>query len=337
MRWMVLLFLLMPVQAMAAGAQGVDGVDWRSGFVRATGVGVPPASARHIAQQHAMACRAATVVAQRNLLEETQGVRIDSMTLVKDAMVESDIIRTQVKGIVKGARKVRQTLMEDGSCEVTMAMPISGPLFSTLISEKKFHQLTQDSKRVSEADFSAQVHRLVAKFHALGLIPEAHADTVPAITLENPAQLKLAKRLEKAFRQQGDQLGMMLIQQAITHYEGERDYTGIVIDATGVPAFNLAELPWIRDASGAKLYPNGDTPYDVVRSNLPVAYDFDMEDATRNKRVATKPVKLNAVSTYHSRDSDLVLDAEGSRRFIELMKHGVINKQARIMIVVNEE
>lgn len=311
-----------------------SGVDWRNGAISATGVGVPPERARFLAQQHALACRAAIVDAQRNLLEQTQGVRIDSSTLVRDAMVESDIIRTRVEGIIKGARIVKRQLQEDGSCEVTLSIPMAGALFSTLIPEKTFRQLThRPSTRGNGA--SSRLQRAIERIRQAGLISVAHASPAPSVIIQNEDQLKLAEKLEQLFRTEQDRAGLELIRRAIAEYRQTSHFTGVIIDARQVRAFNLAELPWIRSPSGERLYPNADTPYDVVQSSLPVAYDFDVDDAARNKRVATHPAVLRAVSIYKSRFSDLVLDEEASKRFTELLGQGVINKQARIMIVVH--
>jgi hypothetical protein len=79
-------------------------IDWSGMTVRARGTGVldPGNSNRDQARQ--MAKRAATVVAQRNLLEIIKGVRVDSDTRVQDYMAEYDTVYGHVEGIVKGAR-----------------------------------------------------------------------------------------------------------------------------------------------------------------------------------------------------------------------------------------
>ena len=79
-----------------------------------------------------MALRAAKVDAYRNLLEITKGVRVDSVTTVKDFTVESDVINTQVEGLVKGAVVVDQQYMSDGTVEVKVRMPLYGN-FSQII------------------------------------------------------------------------------------------------------------------------------------------------------------------------------------------------------------
>jgi hypothetical protein len=75
-----------------------------------------------------MVLRAAKIDALRNLLEITKGVQIDSATTVRDFMVESDVINTQVSGLVKGAVVVDQQYMSDGTVEVRLRMPLYGNL-----------------------------------------------------------------------------------------------------------------------------------------------------------------------------------------------------------------
>lgn len=79
-------------------------IDWSGKTVRARGTGVldPGNSNRDLAWQ--MAERAATVVAQRNLLEIIKGVRVDSDTRVQDFMAEHDSVYQRIEGLVKGAR-----------------------------------------------------------------------------------------------------------------------------------------------------------------------------------------------------------------------------------------
>lgn len=115
------------------GANG--SVNWSAGYIEAVGIGAPPD--RYIGKPQARpnALRAAEVVAKRNLLEITKGVRIDSSTTVKDYAVESDVINSQVEGVIKGAQVVKQEYMSDGTVEVTVRMPLFGN-FSQVIMPK---------------------------------------------------------------------------------------------------------------------------------------------------------------------------------------------------------
>ena len=115
---------------------GTNGnINWSAGYIEAVGIGAPPERFIGKIQARPMALRAAELVAKRNLLEITKGVRIDSTTLVKDFVVESDVINSQVEGIVKGAVVVKQDYMSDGSVEVTVRMPLLGN-FSEAIMPK---------------------------------------------------------------------------------------------------------------------------------------------------------------------------------------------------------
>src|SRR5512135_3889173 len=115
----------------SAGSSGK--VDWTTGVITSVGIGAPPAQPANAAQARAMAERAAQVVAYRNLLEAVKGVRVDSTTTVENFMVTSDVIRTEVSGIIQGATVMDKKYMSDGSVEVTVGMKLTGALAETLL------------------------------------------------------------------------------------------------------------------------------------------------------------------------------------------------------------
>jgi hypothetical protein len=108
-------------------------VDWTTGVITAVGIGAPPAQPANAAQARAMAERAAQVVAYRNLLEAIKGVRVDSTTTVENFMVSSDVIKTEVSGIIQGATVMDTKYMSDGSVEVTIGMKLTGALADALL------------------------------------------------------------------------------------------------------------------------------------------------------------------------------------------------------------
>lgn len=108
-------------------------VDWTTGAITAVGIGAPPAQPANAAQARAMAERAAQVIAYRNLLEAVKGVRVDSTTTVENFIVTSDVIRTEVNGIIQGATIMDKKYMSDGSVEVTIGMRLAGALADTLL------------------------------------------------------------------------------------------------------------------------------------------------------------------------------------------------------------
>ena len=121
---------------------GHGSINWSEGIMTAVGIGTPPEKYYGKPQARPMALRAAQLDAYRNLLEVTKGVRVDSTTVVKDSMVESDMIRSQVEGMVKGAQIVKKEYLSDGTVEVTLAMSLHGG-FAQLILPKDIKQVPE--------------------------------------------------------------------------------------------------------------------------------------------------------------------------------------------------
>ena len=96
--------------------------EWVPIKITAKGGGAPPHSAVNPAQARLMAERAAKVDALRNLLEQAYGVRIDSRTIVRDFVTQSDTIKARVRAYIQGAKVVDTRLLSDGSVEVEMEL-----------------------------------------------------------------------------------------------------------------------------------------------------------------------------------------------------------------------
>lgn len=96
------------------------------GTVEAIGTGFPPANVQNPAQAKALARRAAVVEAYRNLAEAIYGVRIDSITTVRNLALAHDVVISRVSGIVEGARIVRELPQKDGSYQVVMNVNLYG-------------------------------------------------------------------------------------------------------------------------------------------------------------------------------------------------------------------
>jgi hypothetical protein len=107
------------------GASGKSTLDWTDGYVTVKGTGLPlrdavPSMVRPTAR------RAAVADGQRNLAETIAGVRVTSETTVKNLELQSDVIKTSVRAFVKGAEVIKERMLPEGICEVTMRAPIWG-------------------------------------------------------------------------------------------------------------------------------------------------------------------------------------------------------------------
>jgi hypothetical protein len=116
--------------------QGAGMVDWTEQSVKSTGIGalnpkLPPSA------QRKNALRAAQLDAMRNMIETLNGVLLTSETTVENAMTASDVIKTQVEGIVKNFRFTsKPRYMSDGSVEVDMEMLLYGKVGDVLYPEQ---------------------------------------------------------------------------------------------------------------------------------------------------------------------------------------------------------
>ena len=98
---------------------------WEQGTITAEGFGTPPAGA-YGSKASIMARRAAIVDAQRNLAEQVSGVQVDAETTVENFVISSDLVKTKVSALIKGAMVVEEQMMPDGAYRVVMSMPMYG-------------------------------------------------------------------------------------------------------------------------------------------------------------------------------------------------------------------
>lgn len=113
-------------------------LDWTNGQITVTGTGAAPAKAGMSAgQKRLMAQRAAVVDGYRQLAEAINGVQVDAETLVQNYVVESDIIKTRVSALVRGAKVGNYRYMSDGTVEVTVSLSMFGSnsLSSVMVPE----------------------------------------------------------------------------------------------------------------------------------------------------------------------------------------------------------
>ena len=156
---------------------GNGSINWTKGIIQAKGVGAPPEEYYSKPKARPMALIAAQRDAIRNLLEVTQGVRIDSNTLVKNFTVTDDVIMARVSGMVKEAQIVKQEYMSDGTVEVTMQMSLHGG-FAQLV-------LPQEIKQV-ESIKPVPTQTITPAAPSLSVEPSKPSPAVPSKTAEKP-------------------------------------------------------------------------------------------------------------------------------------------------------
>jgi hypothetical protein len=105
---------------------GVHGhINWSKGLVYAKGTASNPERN----SEKSLAPSSPTqemVLTSANLFETVKGIRIDASSMVKDLVEDSDIIREQLRGMVKGAQIVKREYLSDGTVEATFAFQMMG-------------------------------------------------------------------------------------------------------------------------------------------------------------------------------------------------------------------
>ena len=145
-------------------------IDWSGGTVWARGAGVldPGNSNRDLAWQ--MAQRAATVVAQRNLLEIVKVIRVDSDTRVQDVVAEYDSVRQRTEAVVKSARQrgparfdsLGGTVEVELECDLYGEAGVEGALLSSPVAGPPTDSL-------SAGELSNQARELLRQYSAVVL------------------------------------------------------------------------------------------------------------------------------------------------------------------------
>ncbi len=130
------LLLVLPVVMMGQGyvqpVGNAGSVDWTQQVIRCTGIGAPNPDV-HPAAQRAGALRAAKQDALRNILETIKGIYLTSETVVENAMVVSDVIKSKIEGRIRGYRIVDTRYMSTGDVEIDVEVPITGVILDALL------------------------------------------------------------------------------------------------------------------------------------------------------------------------------------------------------------
>lgn len=92
--------------------------------ITADGYGALPAN-MPLARAKMMARRAAIMDAQRNLVEIIKGATVDADSTMNNFLLQSDIVKTKVSGVITGARVVSEGLEDDGY-HVVLSVPEYG-------------------------------------------------------------------------------------------------------------------------------------------------------------------------------------------------------------------
>lgn len=133
--------LLMAI-ILSIGAHVDAAPNWSTNTIQVTGMGVAnPNIAVSRAHASMMARRAAYADAYRQLAEALNGVQVDAETTVEKMMLTSDVVKTRISAVIKGANVVSEGELNGGGYSVTMELPLfggQGGLAETVIERPQY-------------------------------------------------------------------------------------------------------------------------------------------------------------------------------------------------------
>ncbi|NQZ88557.1 MAG: hypothetical protein HRT54_13380 [Colwellia sp.] len=284
-------------------------INWTKATVSAIGYGIAGEGKKANIAPY-LACRAAKVDAQRNLLESYQGVRVTATTLVSNYMLTSDEIKSTVEGTVKGAIIKSRDNRIDGSCKVVLEAPLRGK-----ISKSIYQDLYQEEVSAS----------ILPNLWSLW-ISTAHAATYPAVSNQQISdQLsQLNKRisaLEKGIKPKN-------INNVRTH-----DISGIIIDVRGTN-FTPSLNPKIRKANGDVLYPNIGNTQDIIDNGQLVSlFSNDVTFAMDHPMIGDTPLLIKAKNTWKNLHTEIALADNDAKKLTYLINKNLL-KDIGVIIVL---
>ncbi len=283
---------------------------------------------------------AARTVAQDQLVQFINGIRIDSSTLVRDAELVSAEVRSQVSGMVRFAEEVDASYQrqEDGKWEATVKLRI--PLNLSLaqpvqqVMRQKIEQtpprIFKKTRDELEAQKAQQEVKLL-KRRNLELESEIEKlEKIIAEQLESPGDKEKLQKLEAEKSGLAAQLTekQAMIAEMKTMLENLRDkaaevaaeahvtalvdkgpYTGLIVDARG-HGVQMAMAPRILTQAGYEIYGFVNVLYQDEMNHGMVLYAKDVEKAKGELGgvIGDVPLVINAIGVRGTNKTDVVVD-----------------------------
>ena len=314
---------------------------WDGGTIRVDGLGIAPAGTSGT-QAEALARRAAISDAYRQLAEQTSGVRVDAVTTVENLMLANMTVRTQVNALIKGAAIVEEKQQVDGSCIVTLELPVygAGSLAGTVFAPNKVPEAWTSPESVympyrpqnydttgygtydrsdRKADWGKDTGKTTAPTPLRPVAPTPLRPTPPApptapapLRPTHPAAQTPVAPVTPAPVVPAPVPPAPTAPSADIVPAGRAigGYTGVIIDCTGL-GLRPVMSPVIKAENGRPIYGYKNLDSDKVVQNGMASYARSEADATR---AGVNPLRLRAVSV--DGNANPVLSANDANRLL---------------------
>ena len=314
-----LLLLVMTVLLTLPGSVvKAEAVNWNDAKITVQGTGIAPPNAVNPAQARMLARRAAVVDGYRQLAEVVQGVNVDAETTVENMMVTSDVIKTRVNAMIKGARVVAEGVVPGGGYQVTMEVSMFGVsnsvaqavLEKPAVMEAFPQPVASVPPAVPSVSVSVNVSANVGAAGAGGpMTPSVPAVSVPTPSVPTPSvpapPVTAAPQVKPPVASSSAAIG---------------GFTGLVVDCRGL-GLKPVMSPVIKNADGQPIYGYKNLDYDRVISEGMAAYTNNPEKLSR---AGSNPLVVKAVSLDNHNGNPVISVADANRVLMENGKSGFL-------------
>ena len=316
MRKYMLLLLMAVMLVLPGNFAKASGVDWNDAKITVQGMGIAPPRAMNPAQARMMARRAAVVDGYRQLAEAVQGVNVDAETTVENMMVTSDVIKTKVNAMIKGARVVAESVTPDGGYQVTMEVSMFGVSNSVAqavmpkpaVVEAFPEPVASVAPSTPSVSVSVNVNASVSPAPNMPVNPSIPAVTAPAAPA-NPVPAAPSAPVIPA-----------PAQPVVSNAGAIGGFTGLVVDCRGL-GLKPVMSPVIKNAEGQAIYGYKNLDYDKVIAEGMAAYTTSPDKISR---AGSNPLVVKAVSLDNHNGNPVLSVADANRVLMENGKAGFL-------------
>lgn len=307
----MLLMVLAVILVLPSGLAKASGVDWNDAKITVQGMGIAPPRAVNPAQARMLARRAAVVDGYRQLAEAVQGVNVDAETTVENMMVTSDVIKTKVNAMIKGARVIAESVTPDGGYQVTMEVSMFGVSNSVA-------QAVLTKPAVVEA-FPEPVSSVAPAMPSVSVSVNVNANVTPAPSLPTPPSIPAVT--PPAAPTPVQPAAPAAPQSVASNAGAIGGFTGLVVDCRGL-GLKPVMSPVIKNAEGQSIYGYKNLDYDKVIAEGMAAYTTNPDKISR---AGSNPLVVKAVSLDNHNGNPVLSVADANRVLLENGKSGFLD------------
>ncbi len=332
---------------------GPGQINWTEQYIEATGNGIPK-STGNPAQEKLLAQRAATADAYRQLAEVINGVQVTAETTVRNFVVESDVVRTRVQAVLKGATPVGQpNVTSDGVTQVTVRMPLYGQLARAIeldsVVRSQMHSLSPlQPIRIASSDLSelpfllARCQRFEPVENTENTETEASSETLEEPSAEVAGEVTEEPAIEPEFTEseasaESDKASEVppepTAEPNLQAESPDKRFTGLIIDARGM-GLNPSMSPMVHSDS-RQVYV-GKFPLDidrVIAEGIILYYD-SLDIALDSKRVGSHPLIVRPIGT-DKHQVDFVLHAQDAEQIQKFDQRDHFLQELQVVAVLD--